>query len=855
MAQAKKITAKSNSENKKSLIPEKYQNWLYCGAIILLIFIFFGGAIGGGGFNVSDNVASVSFRPFVAESNETGDFPLWMPYIFSGMPGYSALLVTGERIWDVAPMLAFETTELMGAIFSNDTVRVLSYYMIFGIGMFFLMRFKNHERFISFITALAAVFSTSVIAWVMIGHNTKPFVFSMFPFIFILLEKLRIKFSFIYAALLVFAVHVMMEAGHLQMIFYGICAFGIYLVFELIYRGIKKDKPINVIRSAVILAVAGGLAFLMSADRYFSTLEYTPYSTRGSAPIVQSESNKQDQSGGNDYDYATMWSFNPAEMLTFFVPEYYGFGKMDYSGPATGNKDVKIYSYWGTKPIEDAPPYMGIIIFIFAIIGIIIFRRDPFVLSLATVSVFALLLSFGHHMSLLYDIFYNLVPGFNKFRAPSMVLALMQFSFPILAGYGLTGLVKMSREGNPDIQKWLKILFIVVGAFLGLAIIFNLGMKGAYLDAVAATSTGQRLPAEIHNFIWKTMINGWYITAILAVAAVGALWLFVKKKINSTIFFAAIALFVIIDLWRVGSNPMEISDNKIEQEIFKRTDVIDFLKNDNSIYRVADFASASPNMPAYYFLENVNGYHSAKLRVYQDLMDVANIIEEGSTSNIRNPLLWDILNVKYIITDQNLSYNGQFMMQQGPDGKPALSRRYQVAHASQQTGSYVFQNNSVLPRAFFVKSVEKAEPMQILRHLKNNDFDPLEKAFIEKDLPVSIDVPMEGVNAKIVEKEPKYMKIEAEASGNNLLLISEIYYPAGWKALIDGKVTEIHKTNFAFRSVIVPAGKHTVELKFESEKFESGKTYSIMANAITILCLAVGIFLNYRNRNQSRKED
>ena len=87
-------------------------------------------------------------------------------------------------------------------------------------------------------------------------------------------------------------------------------------------------------------------------------------------------------------------------------------------------------------------------------------------------------------------------------------------------------------------------------------------------------------------------------------------------------------------------------------------------------------------MPAYYFLENVNGYHSAKLRVYQDLMDVANIIEEGSTSNIRNPLLWDLLNVKYIITDQNLSYNGQFMMQQGPDGKPALSRRYQVAHAS-----------------------------------------------------------------------------------------------------------------------------------------------------------------------------
>ena len=108
---------------------------------------------------------------------------------------------------------------------------------------------------------------------------------------------------------------------------------------------------------------------------------------------------------------------------------------------------------------------------------------------------------------------------------------------------------------------------------------------------------------------------------------------------------------------------------------------------------------------------------------------------------------------------------------------------------------------------------------------------------------------------KIVEKKPKYMKIEAEASGNNLLLISEIYYPAGWKALIDGKETEIHKTNFAFRSVIVPAGKHTVELRFESEKFESGKTYSIMANAITILCLAVGIFLNYRNRNQSRKED
>ncbi|MFP4526953.1 MAG: YfhO family protein [Candidatus Kapaibacterium sp.] len=738
------------------------------------------------------------------------------------MPSYASLLTSGDRIWDFLSEIIFGGTVLIGDIFNSDVARIVTFYAIYGIGVYFLMRIKEHERFVSFFAAFAAVFSTTIIIWVMIGHNTKPVVFSMVPWVFIFMEQLREKFSLLFAILLIIVVHLMMEAGHIQMIFYSALAFGIYLIMELISRWISKREPLSVAKVMGIMVVAGAMAFVLSSDRYLATLEYTDYSTRGSAPIVQSADDKRTEEGGNTYEYATMWSFSPGEMMTFLVPNYFGFGQMHYEGPLTGGHEQKIPTYWGQKPFEDAAAYMGIFVLGLAIIGAIRRRRDVFVQALIVVSLFALLLSFGSNFSVLYDLFYYNFPSFNKFRAPSMVLALMQFAVPVLAGYGLTEIIGWRKGMDAGAKKMLWGILIGSGAFLLLGFLFSALFRESYISAVLA-SPSFRLPQEMAAWVYDKMIADWYITGLIAVAAAVIIYLFVKNKLSQTAFFAMLGLLLVFDLWRVGFRPMDVPEASIEQQVFQRTDMIDFLKNDKSVYRIADFYFQNSNAPAYFLLQTVNGYHSAKLRVYQDLLDVT---ADGSTSVVQNPFLWNMMNVKYILTRQPLE-------------------GMEPAFVSQQAGGYVYTNPGMLPRAFFVDEYRTAEGIDILNHIKNEDFDPRRTAFLEEDIG-AIEPAQPGARAEIIKYENHYVKIEATATGKNLLYIGDVFYPVSWRAYIDGKEVPIHKTNYAFRSVVVPEGTHKIELKYKSEAFETGRAMSFAANIVIILSLIWGIFLHRR---------
>jgi hypothetical protein len=248
---------------KAPLVPEKYQDLVFIMLLVLAVFIFFGGAIFGGGFHADDNIASASTQPFLEEAGKEGRFPLWMPYIFCGMPSYASLLTSGTRVWDILPLIFFGIPKLIGALFNSDVARLTTYYALYGIGIYWLLRTKGHERPVAFVSALGAAFSTWIITWIMIGHNTKPIVFAMLPYMFIFTEKLIAKFSILYLVLLVIALHIMMEAGHLQMIFYSACAVGIYLIYELVYRSITRNKPLYVIITEILLVVAGCIAFFL----------------------------------------------------------------------------------------------------------------------------------------------------------------------------------------------------------------------------------------------------------------------------------------------------------------------------------------------------------------------------------------------------------------------------------------------------------------------------------------------------------------------------------------------------------------------------------------------------------------
>ena len=854
--------AKKKNQSTIKGLSTKTKDIIFISLIFASVYIFLGKAIGGGGFNASDNLASYSFEKYLEKAEKDGEFPLWVPHIFSGMPSYSAMLTTGDRWWDFAYKIIFGLALIFKALFNSDTARIAFWFALYGSGIYWLLRSKHKEPAVAFFSAFAAVFSTAVITWIMIGHNTKPIVLACLPFTFIFIEKLREKFSLLYSLLLVLSLHTMLEAGHVQMIFYSGLAIGIYLVFELISRLISKKDPIGIVKVAGYLLAAGILAFLMSSDRYYSTLDYTDYSTRGSAPLVQENKDARDATGGNSYDYATMWSFSPGEMMGFLVPNYYGFGKLEYdveknsgtilSQIAAQDKDNKVPTYWGQKPIEDSAPYMGILILFLALFGIFTNRKNVFVQFLAFLSLFALILSFGYTLPILYDFFFYNVPMFNKFRAPSMILALVHFAFPILASYGLSSILDWSKGGiSKENKKKITYFAIAAVSFFALGILYNFGFEENYKSSVENSNfVTQRMipqmPEQYHSqfktefteFVWSEMMSDWMINGVLMLLAAGLIYLFAIKKIKQPILLSGLILILVFDLWRVDSRPMDVVETSLKDQVFHRKDWVDFIKNDNKEkFRIADFVSPTPNASAYWLLENVGGYHSAKLRVYQDMLDVTS---GGSTSSVTNPFVWNLLNVKYIIDRRQL---------------PGMQPVFQ----SQQEQAFVYLNPSYLPRAFFVDSTAVDKPLSILKRMEYNpgqnaNFNPREVVYLEKGINTKIEPIEDGASIKITEYKNEKISLEAKATGKNFLLLSEIYYPE-WKAYVDGKEVEIIKSNYFMRGILLSEGNHKIEFKYESPKFETGKMASLGTNIIVMIGLFVTLFLLWKENEKKKKAE
>jgi len=817
-----------------SLIPgfERRTTAIAIAVIIVLVIAFLWNGIFGGAFVSSDSLSSESFKPYLENVSKRGEFPLWVPYIFSGMPGYGALLVTGDRWWDVVSAVVFGIAKAFGSLFGSDTARIAFWYVLYGAGMYVLLRRKGHVPLVALACGLAAVLSTFVIVWVMIGHLTKPVALAMFPWILLGLESLRERWRLLDAVLLVVAVHILVESTHLQMVFYGVCTFALYLLFELGSALLRRQSVWGVLRAGVTLAVAAALSFGMAADRYLTTLEYTPYSTRGTVPIsVRTNPNaaQQKKLDGNDYEYATNWSFSPEEMITFIVPNYFGFGKLDYRGPLTGGRATKIMAYWGQMPFTDAANYMGVFVLVLAIVGAWLYRREVFVQFLVVLGLFALLLSFGKTFPVLYDAFYYHVPMFNKFRAPSMALAMLQFAVPLLAAYGLRGIAEQRSV------RTVRLLLVLSGVWFVLGFVVPGLFESSYRQSVMASQQlaqySPEIKAELARFVYSQMRSDWIASGVVLLIGSLLLLLWVRGTLRPQWALLGMLVLIVGDLWRVGHRPMEVTKGATPERTFPRYDYVDFLRRDSSDFRIADFGALPvPNASAYYGFENIHGYHSAKMRIYQDLMDEAG---NGGGSVILNPFLWNLLGVKYILTERRMF----------DQSEPVFRST---------SGVLVYENPTALPRAFFVRHAAVATDIAILQRLRAGDFEPRDTVFLEQALPVPVVPPDSGAFVQLVERSFHTLRYRVRATGPNLLFLSEVFYPVSWHAYVDGTETPIYKANFAFRALVIPPGEHTVEFRFTSPAFEQGKTISMASTVIVLLAIG-GVFVElWRRRTKAR---
>jgi hypothetical protein len=295
-----------------------------------------------------------------------------------------------------------------------------------------------------------------------------------------------------------------------------------------------------------------------------------------------------------------------------------------------------------------------------------------------------------------------------------------------------------------------------------------------------------------------------------------------------TTFAIVITLAIGIDLWRVDSKPEEPVERSVQQQIFTAPDYVKYLQRDSTLFRILEFQDNTPhynNTLAYWRIQNAFGYQGAKMRAFQDMDDVI---------GMGNPLLWGLMNVKYILTNTPDSSAQVGLVYNGRDMK-------------------IYANRFSLPRAFFVNRYEVADGLTILNKIKAMSFDPRDVLYLTEDPKISVEPLHPAARAEFVHYGIQSMELKTTTAGKNLLFVSETYYPVGWKAFLDGKEIPIYRANYLFRAVVVPAGIHKLEMKFEPRGFYLGKNLSLAANVIVLGGLGFFGFDYWRKKRKSNQ--
>ncbi len=811
-------------------IPEKYQILFYL-VVILLLFLFFFSPLyfGGMTFQSGDIVTSKSVVTYLEK--ERDGFTLWNPYVFGGMPAYA--IAVGYKWFNLIWVGVDALRETFSSPFAVDYAKWTFYLLGLAYTMFAFFYYRTKNKLVSFIVANAVAFCTGIVVFLYIGHVTKLAALWVYPVLFLLLFNYQKRIRFVEILILIITLDLLFLGWHVQIIFYTFFAVMIYFIYFFL-RSLKlKDKLLTtqLIKSAVVFIAAIVVALLIQSDNFTQIYEYSPYSTRGTESVLEKETAVTEQSESDFYQYATNWSFSPGEVLTFIIPSYYGFGKSTYQGPLTQNKPVEVNTYFGQMPFVDVAMYMGVIIFFLALFSVIANWKDPIVRFLTILSVIALLISFGRTFPPLYDLMFHYFPFFDKFRVPSMILVLVQLSFPLLAGLGLVRILSLKKESDLKVERLVRNAAILFGGLFVISLVLASPIKDWFVGRIVESGEkGTRLQ-PLHDYMSGMFLTDARLAFFFTAAVFGMAYAFIKGKLSGDLFAIAVAVLILIDLFRINHRGETFTDNAQQEMLFSKPDYIQAIEDtgDRSLFRILNLKqdgsigslNQNSNFLTSFLQYDIYGYSGIKPRAIQDYYDVL-----GSPANIT---FWRMLNVKYIVFDQAIN-------------QPGLLPVYNGAN------SFLYLNQNVLPRAYFVNRVEKKPALEILNMVKNNQFDPLDIAFTEKEIP-NIDQPDSTAFVNIISFEDERIEIDLNASGNNFLFLGDTYFPKGWSASIDGTETEIYKANHGFRGIVVPNGKHKVVFTYLPESFVISKYVALLLSTLTILGLIIGLIFRRKQKN------
>ncbi len=747
-----------------------------------------------GGIGSDQYTAGYSFRLFGAEMfKATGHVPLWNPYIFGGMPFVGAM--HGDIFYPTAWLrLIMPVGTAMG-------VGMAVHIVLAGLFAYLLLRALRLGWTAAFIGGLAYELTGIVDSLVSPGHDGKLFVSALMPLLlFALIRAVREERLWAYG-LTALVVGLCLLTPHPQMSYYAFLAAGLWTLY-LVFgdpdgpRGARWPRHLGLAAGAVVLGVA------IAAIQVLPFLHYLPFSARAAATSPEAA-----------WQYATGYAYPPSEILVTVLPQFNGV----------------LEHYWGGNFFKGHTEYLGALVVILAVVGVADRARRRTVLALAGIAALFLLIAFGGHTPF-YRLWYEVMPGMKKVRAPGMAFFLVALPVCIYAAFGVERLVR--REVS------VRRIAIPAGVLVFLAVLGIAGVLQSLASGMADPGMAGQVAANA-----PALVSGSLRLLVFVALGAALFWAVGAGKLRGWAVPALLAVLVGGDLWSIDR--LFFHFNGTAEQLFADDPITTRLHQERPPFRVFDAAPSNTlNLPPVYHgsflmakrIPATFGYHGNEERFYDDLWGGKNIYR-----NMNNAALWDVWAVKYLVLTAGAAQNiPGFHRVLGP-----------VATTSPQPGdsAVLYERDSVPPYARIVAGAVKLPEDQIVTTVNDSRF-PVDRVVLYPESTSVSPVPLQGrlpepaaARASVTSWAPGRMEIAIEGSDPRptYLLVAESWYPA-WRAAVDGKPAATLRGDYALISVPLPANARRVLLEFSSSEYHRGRLVTLLALLLTAILLAAPLW-------------
>ncbi len=778
-----------------------------------------------------------------------GHMPYWITNMFSGMPTYQTAMETPNKI----------SINYLHQLTTLWLPKPINFFFLACLLMYFLLMVLRVNPWLGVLGGIAYAYSTFDPIIVAVGHDTQMICIAYAPAVIgalLLIFKKRYLTGTVLLAL--FAAQ-MLSYNHIQIAYYTlITALCIGIGFTI--HSLKNNEGKHVITSGLLALLAGGVAIAINIVTIWPTNELVKETMRGGRSELTDTTNQANKSkGGLDKDYAFQYSYGIGETFTLIVPGMYGGGSggaLLQPGESTFAERIQeagapedyalqaanAYVYWGNQPGTSGPVYLGAVICFLMILGMTL-RRDWLTIGIISACIIGIVLAWGKSLPGVNYFLYDHLPLYNKFRAVTMALVIPQLGFVVIACLGANDVLfgKMNKE---VLFKALRLSGMITGAvLLILALIYftsdyigqsDAGIRQNYASQMLQQQAKGQQPsaamqqqaedfakslmagirADRQSVFGKDLLR----TIILIALAAGAIWLYLKNRVQATVAMAVLVLLSSFDLLNVGKRYLN-NDNFIEasdfESVFTPTQADLQIKADTTkSFRVFDQTAASgpfSDSRTSYFHQSVGGYSPAKLALYQDIIE-----RQLSRGNMQ---VFGMLNTRYFIS---------------------------ANPANQQPEAHI--NPDANGNAWFVKGIEYAknadEEMNLLNTLNTKDSVVIDQRF--KHIVTASPVYDSNASIQLIENLNDKISYRSNAATTQFAVFSEVYYPYGWNAFIDDKKVEFGRVDYVLRGMTVPAGQHLIEFRFEPRSVIVGDKITMVFSILMYLGVIAMIYFEYK---------